>query len=70
LSKEKDIDKAGMAALFKRLFGLTVAETSPAITAAARSLTADELGRMLWTMETGDIGDDKSIILEADGMPV
>jgi hypothetical protein len=58
LSKEKDIDKAGMAALFKRLFGLTVAETSPAITAAARSLTADELGRMLWTMETGELTEE------------
>jgi len=55
LSKEKDIDKPALAGLFKRLFGIDVAETSPAITSAAKSLTGDQLGKMLWAMETGEI---------------
>lgn len=104
LSKEKDIGIPGMVSLFERLFGIEVEETSAALSVAAKALTADQLGKMLWTMETGEVpseaaslsqqpstdpaagatlptggqttpppdtstGDDKSIILEADGMP-
>jgi hypothetical protein len=73
LAKEKGIKKEAIAELFGRLFGITVEPTSAAVTAAARSLTADQLGALLLTMDTGEImpdpTDDKSIILEADGMP-
>ena len=55
LSKEKDIDKAALSALFKRLFDVDVEETSPAISRAAKALTAEQLGKLLWTMETGEV---------------
>lgn len=76
LSKEKDIGLPGMASLFDRLFKIEVEETSRAVSAAARALTAEQLGKMLWAMETGEVPDPieesraSGIVLEADGMPV
>ncbi len=76
LAKEKGIKKEALAELFDRLFKMKVEPASPAITAAARSLTAVQLGQLLLTMDTGELPtvalamDDKSIILEADGKPV
>lgn len=74
LSKEKGLKKEALAALFKRLFNKDVQPESPAISDAARNLTGEEIGRMLWAMETGEVSDQpdpkaSGIVLEADGMP-
>jgi hypothetical protein len=55
LAKEKGIKKEALAELFERLFKMTVPAESPAITAAARSLTAVQLGQLLLTMDTGEL---------------
>lgn len=58
LAKEKDIRKERLVDLFEVLFSRKVEPNSPAISAAARNLTGDEIGRMLWTMETGEVVGD------------
>jgi hypothetical protein len=55
LAKEKGIKKEALATLFERLFAITVPADSAALTTAARALTADQLGQLLLTMETGEL---------------
>jgi hypothetical protein len=64
LSTEKDLGPSGIASLLTRLFDITVdEETSPAVSAAVRTLTGDQLGKMLHTIETGEVpppaGDER-----------
>ena len=55
LAKEKGLKKEQLAELFKRLFDLTIDASSPAISNAARGLSGEQIGKLLWTMETGEV---------------
>lgn len=55
LAAEKGLGGAKIADLLNRLFGLEVAPTGAAASAAAKGLDANAMGRLLMAMETGDI---------------
>jgi hypothetical protein len=57
LAAEKGLGGAKIAELLNRLFGLEVAPTGAAASAAVKSLTADQMGQLLLTMETGTLPD-------------
>jgi hypothetical protein len=55
LAKEKGLNGAKIADLLSRLFGMDVAGTGAAASAAVKTLNADQMGQLLLTMETGEI---------------
>lgn len=55
LSKEKDLGAPALASILGRLFGLSVAETGAAVSAAVKHLTAEQFGHLLHTIDTGEI---------------
>ena len=55
LSQERDLGPAGIAALMKRVLDKDVGETQRAVSNAAKSLTGDEIGKLLNAIRTGEV---------------
>lgn len=65
LAMEKGLNGAKIADLLSRLFGMEVAGTGAAASAAVKTLTADQMGQLLLTMETGTLPDPTAASVEA-----
>lgn len=57
LAMQKGLNGAKIADLLSRLFGMEVAPTGAAASAAVRTLNADQMGQLLQTIDTGELPD-------------
>jgi hypothetical protein len=65
LAKEKGLNGAKIADLLSRLFGMDVAPTGAAASAAVKTLSADQMGELLLCMETGEVPTPTAASVEA-----
>lgn len=66
LAMEKSLNGAKIADILHNLFGLEVEPTGAAASAAARELSADQMGQLIHAIETGEMPTPTAASVEAD----